>query len=130
MSTNCGCSPSTPLGVNRRDAIRSLVGGSLMLPGILGRLLADEAKSDPSDPLAPKASHHPARAKRVIFIFLPGGMSHLETFDYKPALWDLDGKTTTLGPHAKSVQNLLKPLFDFKPGGKSGVLVSDLFPHI
>ena len=95
--------------------------------GILGRLLADEA---PSDPLAPKASHYPAKAKRVIFIFLTGGMSHLETFDYKPALYDLDGKTTTLGPHAKSVQNLLRPLFDFKPGGKCGTLVSDLFPHI
>ncbi len=119
MSTNCGCS--------RRDAIRSLVGGSLMLPGILGNLLADETKSDP---LSPKQSHHPAKAKRVIFIFLTGGFSHLETFDFKPALFDLDGKTTALGPHAKSVQNILRPLFGFKPGGKCGTLVSDLFPHI
>jgi hypothetical protein len=119
MSTDCGCS--------RRDAIRSLVGGSLMLPGILGKLLADDTQADP---LSPKASHHPAKAKRVIFIFLTGGFSHLETFDYKPALLDLDGKTTALGPHAKSVQNILRPLFGFKPGGKCGTLVSDLFPHI
>jgi hypothetical protein len=117
--SDCGCT--------RRDAIRSLMGGSLMLPGILGRLLADEQAADP---LAPKAPHHPAKAKRVIFIFLTGGFSHLETFDYKPALFDLDGKTTNLGPHAKSVQNILRPLFDFKPGGKCGTLVSDLFPHI
>lgn len=114
--SNCACS--------RRDALRSLVGGSLMLPGILGRLLADD------NPLASKASHHPAKAKRVIFVFLTGGMSHLESFDYKPALFDLDGKTTSLGPHAKSVRNILRPLFDFKPGGKCGTLVSDLFPHI
>src|SRR5947207_1602933 len=121
--SNCGCS--------RRDALRSLVGGSLMLPGILGHLLADDAKSDaPADPLSPKPPHYPARAKRVIFIFLTGGMSHLETFDYKPALLDLDGKTATLGPHVKNVQNLLKPLFGFKPGGTCGTLVSDLFPHI
>src|SRR5262245_2848462 len=119
MMNDCGCS--------RRDAIRSLVGGSLMLPGILGRLLADEASSDP---LAPKAPHHPAKAKRVIFIFLTGGFSHLETFDHKPALYDLDGKTASLGPHAKSAQNLLKPLFGFKPGGKCGTMVNDLFPHI
>src|SRR2546421_8768776 len=52
--SNCECS--------RRDALRSLVGGSLMLPGILGQLFADEAQGDP---LAPKPSHHPAKAKRV-----------------------------------------------------------------
>ncbi|HVE40992.1 MAG TPA: DUF1501 domain-containing protein [Planctomycetota bacterium] len=117
--TNCGCS--------RRDAIRSLVGGSLMLPGILGQLLADESNRDP---LAPKSGQHPAKAKRVIFIFLTGGFSHLETFDPKPELLALDGKTTSLGPHAKSVQNLLRPLFDFKPGGTCGTMVSDLFPNI
>jgi len=123
----CGCSPSTPLGTSRRQAIRSLVGGSLLLPGILGRLLADDAKGGP---LAPQASHHPARAKRVIFLFMPGGVSHLESFDPKPALFALDGKTVKLGPHVKNAQNLLKPLFEFKPGGRCGTMVSDLFPHI
>ncbi len=116
---DCGCS--------RRDAIRSLVGGSLLLPGILGQLLADEEKGGP---LAPKASHHPARAKRVIFLFMPGGVSHLESFDPKPALFALDGKTVTLGPHVKNAQNILKPIFEFKPGGRCGTMVSDLFPHI
>ena len=113
----------------RRDAIRSLVGGSLMLPGILGQLLADEAKSA-SDPLSPKAPHFPARAKRVIFLFMPGGVSHLESFDPKPALFNLDGKSVNLGPHVKNAQNLLKPIYEFKPGGRCGTMVSDLFPHI
>jgi uncharacterized protein DUF1501 len=118
---SCGC--------NRRDALRSLVGGSLLLPGILGQLLADESKGG-SDPLTPKASHFPARAKRVIFLFMPGGVSHLESFDYKPELFNLDGKTVNLGPHVKNVQNLLKPIYDFKPGGRCGTMVSDLFPNI
>ncbi len=110
----CDCS--------RRDAIRSLVGGSLLLPGIVGRLLADE--------LAPRASHHPARAKRVIFLFMTGGVSHLESFDHKPVMYNLDGKSVSLGPHVKNVQNLLRPLYDFRPGGRCGTMVSDLFPNI
>lgn len=112
----------------RRDVLRSLVGGSILLPGILGELLAQEARA--SDPLAPKPPHFPARAKRVIFLFMPGGVSHLETFDYKPALFNLDGKTVSLGPHAKSAQNLLKPFWPFRPGGSCGTMVSDLFPHV
>lgn len=114
----CGCT--------RRDVLRSLVGGSILLPGILGELLAEGA----SDPLAPKPPHFPARAKRVIFLFMTGGVSHLETFDYKPALFDLDGKSVRLGPHVKDVRNLLKPLWPFRPGGSCGTMVSDLFPHI
>ena len=59
----------TPRGTTRRAALRSLAGGSLILPGILSELLAAEERVSPStDPLAPKASHFPARAKRVIFI--------------------------------------------------------------
>ncbi len=59
----------------RRQVLRSLAGGSLLLPGFLSRLLAD-------DPLAPRASHFPGRAKRVIFLFSQGGVSQLDTFDY------------------------------------------------
>ena len=117
----CGCS--------RRDAIRSLVAGSILLPGILGRLLADDAK-DSGGPLSPKAPHFPARAKRVIFLFMPGGVSHLESFDHKPALYNLDGKSVNLGPHVKNTQNLLKPIYEFKPNARCGTMVSDLFPNI
>jgi hypothetical protein len=116
----CGCT--------RRDVLRSLVGGSILLPGILGELLAEGAGA--SDPLAPRPPHFPARAKRVIFLFMPGGVSHLETFDYKPALFGLDGKTVGLGPHAKDAKNLLKPFWTFRPGGSCGTMVSDLFPHV
>ena len=110
--------------IGRRDAIRSLVGGSLLLPGLLGELLAE------GDPLAPRPPHFRARAKRVIFLFMTGGASHLETFDFKPALFDLEGKTLKLGPHVQNPKSLLRPLWDFRPGGTCGTMVSDLFPHV
>src|SRR5262245_11915102 len=92
---------------HRRDAIRSLVGGSLLLPGIVSRLLAESA---PSDPLSPKQPHFPAKAKRVIFIFSNGGVSHMDTFDYKPQLFAADGKTMGVGGGLSNQQKvLLKP---------------------
>ncbi len=118
----------TPYLYRRREVIRSLVGGSLLLPGLVSNLLAEV---DATDPLAPKPSHIPARAKRVIFIFSNGGVSHMDTFDYKPELFKADGKTMGVGGGLSNQQRrLLKPGWDFKPGGKCGTLVSDLFPHL
>lgn len=115
---------------HRREMLRSLVGGSLLMPGLLSELLADSnAKAD--DPLAEKPSHFPARAKRVIFIFSNGGVSQMDTFDYKPALFAADGKKTGVGGGLSNEERrLLRPLWDFKPGGECGTLVSDLFPHL
>jgi hypothetical protein len=113
---------------HRRDAIRSLVGSSLLLPGIVSRLLAESA---PDDPLSPKQPHFPAKAKRVIFIFSNGGVSHMDTFDFKPKLFAADGKTMGVGGGLSNQQRvLLKPGWEFKPGGKCGTLVSDLFPYL
>ena len=117
-----------PLLIRRREVLRSLVGGSLLMPGIIAQLFADSAGSDP---LAPKLSHHPAKAKRVIFIFSNGGVSHMDTFDYKPQLFKADGKTTGVGGGLSNQQRvLLKPGWEFRPGGKCGTLVSDLFPYL
>jgi hypothetical protein len=102
-----------------------MVGGSLLLPGVLSELLAAD------DPLAPKKPHHPAKAKRVIFLFSTGGVSHLETFDPKPELFKADGKKTGAGGGLSLEQRpLLKPRWEFKPGGQCGTAVSDLFPHL
>src|SRR5688500_13792501 len=120
---------STPRLFHRREILRSLVGGSLLMPGILSSRLAESATG--SDPLAPKPPHFPARAKRVIFIFSNGGVSHMDTFDHKPKLFAADGKTTGVGGGLSNQQRvLLKPGWEFKPGGKCGAMVSDLFPHI
>jgi hypothetical protein len=114
--------------VTRRQMVRSLVSGSILLPGILSQLLAAEARGeDDVNPLASRAPHFPGKAKRVIFLYMTGGVSHLDSFDPKPKLFAKHGDdTTTDGKGPK----YLAPLWDFKPGGKCGTEVSDLFPHI
>jgi len=118
MSDNC----------NRRSFLRSLAGGSLLLPGLLQPLLADDARQDP---LAPKRSHFPGKAKQVIFLFSTGGVSHMDTFDYKKTLFEMDGKSLVPGGGlSRDKKKLLRPQWAFKPGGKCGTMVSDVFPHL
>jgi hypothetical protein len=105
----------------RRQAIHSLVCGSSLLPAILQQCLA---QSD--DPLAPKSPHFPGKAKRVIFLFCSGGVSHMESFDPKPQL-AADAKAGKKGPKDRT---LLAPLWEFKSDSKCGTQVSDLFPNI
>jgi hypothetical protein len=117
--------------LNRRTLLRSLVGGSLVLPGILADLLAADQARSSADPLAPKAPHFPGKAKRVIFLFSTGGVSHVDTFDPKPKLFAADGKTLGIGGGLSDKQvPLLRPGWPFRPGGQTGTEVSDLFPHI
>ena len=89
-----------------------------------------------SNSLVPKASLFPQRAKRVIFIFMAGGPSHVDTFDYKPELFAKDGKkidfvgvrTNTFGKASK--RTLMKPHWNFNRYGECGQHVSSLFPNI
>jgi hypothetical protein len=87
----------------------------------------------PRDPLAPKPPHFAARAQRVIFLFMHGGPSQVDTFDYKPKLAADDGKPLPF-PKPRVVSsatgNLLKSPFAFKRYGQSGAWVSELFPHV
>jgi hypothetical protein len=85
------------------------VGGSLLLPGIVSELLADQTKRD-VDPLAPKSPHFRARAKRVIFLNMSGGVSHVDSFDYKPKLF---------ADHNKSFRVPAKMLEAFAPNNRS-----------
>src|SRR4051812_23549424 len=110
----------------RRTALRSMVGGSLLFPGVVSQLLAADA-----DPLAPKKPHFAPKAKRVIFLFSTGGVSQMDTFDPKPKLFAADGKTLGVGGGLSLEKRpLLKPRGEFQPGGKCGTMVSDLFPHL
>lgn len=118
---------------SRRQLLqRSAVGfGSLALASLLAE--QSSAKAAVADPLAAKQPHFPARARRVIFLFMKGGPSHLDTFDPKPLLDRDDGKPL---PFAKPrVQfaptgNLLKSPWKFQQYGESGLPVSELFPHV
>jgi hypothetical protein len=116
----------------RRTVLRSLVGGSLLLPGVLSQLFAaDDARRSGPDPLAPKPPHFPPKARRIILLLSSGGVSHVDTFDPKPKLIAADGKTTGAGGGLSNLQKpLLRPRWEFRPGGTCGTQVSDLFPHI
>ena len=119
--------------INRRSCLRSLAGGSLLLPALVSEMLAAEGARSASadDPLAAKAPHFEPKAKRVIFVFSSGGVSHMDTFDYKPELFKSEGKKTKAGGGLSNVEKpLVKPRWEFKPGGKCGTMVSDLFPHL
>jgi hypothetical protein len=95
-------------------------------------LLARSAEPGKSDsPLAPKKTHHPAKAKRVIFLFMHGGPSQVDTFDPKPMLDKLDGKELPFEPAKGTTvsRKLMKALWKFQKYGESGIAVSDLFPE-
>jgi hypothetical protein len=86
------------------------------------------------DPLAPKPPHFAPQAKRVIFLYMTGGVSHVDSFDPKPELFANHGKQITVdnwqGKLGEFTRYLTKPNWQFRPGGESGIEVSDLFPHV
>ncbi len=101
----------------------------------LSALLQQEARANSATalPLSPKLSHFPARTKQVIFLFMHGGPSQVDTFDYKPQLIKDHGKPLPFNkPRVFSSQtgNLLKSPWEFKQHGQCGAWVSDLFPHV
>jgi hypothetical protein len=91
-------------------------------------LATEAAARDAANPLAPKQGHFPARAKRVIFLCMEGGPSHVDTFDYKPRLSADDGKP--FGKGRLSGAKLLGSPWKFRKYGQSGLYVSELFPEV
>lgn len=119
--------------INRRQTLNSLACG---FGGLAFGALAHKDAIASSD--SPKEIfHHRPKAKRVIFIFMAGGVSHLDSFDYKENLVKHDGKmmrfddARTLAKTRKIIDHrVMKPLWKFKKHGQSGRDVSELFPHI
>jgi hypothetical protein len=93
--------------------------------------LALAAALDGGGPLAPRPAHFAPRAKHLVFVFLTGGFSHVDTFDPKPKLTAEHGKTVP-GPTLResSAKPLLGSPFKFAPRGRSGLAISELFPHL
>jgi len=117
--------------MTRRDL---LLRGSL---GFGGLALADLMRAE--GPLAPKTPHYAQKAKAVISLFMHGGVSHVDTFDYKPELQKRSGdslsvelaktiKTSFIHDPTKAI--LRGSPWEFRPGGESGLLVSDLYGHV
>ena len=123
----------TPAPITRRDLLARFatgVGGMA-----LASLLARESAAAPiAGEAADPPPHHPPRASRVIQIFLQGGLSQVDTFDYKPELEKLHGKPVPGDQKPQAFMGkvglLHKAHFDFKQRGQSGLWVSDLFPHL
>src|SRR5262245_8728878 len=127
----CFCHSFTPV-LTRRDMLRASSAGfgSLALAGLLAEQTTAEASNNP---LAPKAPHFPAKARRVIFVFMHGGPSQVDTFDYKPLLERDHGQPLPFDkPRVVSSQtgNLLKSPWKFQQYGQCGAWVSDLFPNV
>jgi hypothetical protein len=94
--------------------------------------LAAEAAADARAPLAARPGHHRARAKRIIFLFMHGGPSQVDTFDYKPRLQREDGKDLPFAPAPGTTvsRKLLASPWKFARHGQSGAWVSELFPQV
>jgi len=109
---------------SRRTVLKSFVAGSMA--GLTGRML------QASPELAVSRTHVPARVKRVIFLFMHGGPSQVDTFDYKPALQTNDGKPLPFEapPNLDAKPVLMKSPWKFRQHGESGLWVSELFPHV
>ena len=121
--------PPTSLGFSRRDMLGTLSCG-FGLMAFAGLAGAGALRSDDEGAARRIAAgtHHTPRAKRVIFLSMAGGPSHVDTFDYKPELAAADG--TSLGQGIRRGAKLLKSPWEFKAQGKSGLYVSSLFPAV
>jgi hypothetical protein len=129
-------------GRTRREFLWQAGGGfaSVALASLLGddffagQSVAADGVTKYANPLAPKPPHRPARARSVIFLYMYGGPSHIDTFDYKPSMIGMDGKTVQVktfgrGGH-KNQGRIVEPRWKFKQYGRCGKWVSDLFPHL
>jgi hypothetical protein len=127
-------------GRTRRDFLHNVGAGfsGLALTGMLGSEgffnSASAAEKTLLNPLAPKKPHYKAKAKSVIFLYMYGGPSQVDTFDYKPKLYPLDGKTIDIKTFGrggrKSKGRVVGPKWKFKQHGQCGKYVSSLFPHL
>ncbi len=127
--------------LSRRTFLNQSVSGlgSIALTSLLAQkgLLANDPIRpliDPSRPYAPRAPHFEPRAKNVLMIFCSGAISHVDTFDYKPELVKRHGMPLPGAADLITFQgaqgNLVKPLWEFKPRGQSGKMISELVPKI
>ena len=116
---------------SRRQALKTASAGFgyLALAGLLGQnaarsTAADKNRPNPTAPLLPKPAHFAAKAKRIIFLFMEGATSQMDTWEYKPAVQENDGK---VGPGGGTV---VASKFKFSQHGQTGTWVSELYPHV
>jgi hypothetical protein len=120
-----------PYNTSRRDFLKNSSMGFGMLAA--SSLFQRDLMANLSSPLAPKVPHFPAKAKSVIFLYMDGGVSQVDSFDPKPQLAKENGQAPKFKLDAtvfNNTGNILKSPWEFKNYGESGLPISDLFPHI
>ena len=144
--------PPHPMYASRREFLTRVGGGfgAMALAGLLHDkgLIAQPSPPtplprgegrnpapDPARPLAPRAGHHPAKAKNIIWLFINGGPSHVDTWDYKPELIRRDGQELAgfdrnTGFFRDQVGPIMRSPFRFRQHGQCGKYVSDIFPNL
>src|SRR5262249_28697721 len=131
--------PPPQLYASRRQFLQRVGGGFglVALAGLLeqDKLLAREDPASPTNPLAPRPGHFAAKAKSVIWLFMNGGPSHGDTWDYKPELerrhgQELAGFDRNTGFFRDQVGPIMRSPFRFRRHGQSGAWVSDIFPNM
>ncbi|WP_044147578.1 DUF1501 domain-containing protein [Singulisphaera acidiphila] len=119
--------------ISRREILARASGGfgAIALAGLLAE---QQAAASTADPLAPQPPHFVPKAKRVIFLYMTGGVSHVDSFDPKPLLMAGHGKSITVdnwqGKKGAFQRFFKRPNWEFRPGGRCGTEISDLFPHV
>ncbi len=118
------------MAYSRRTALKSMASGFgyLAFMGLAHEAAAKETSSHGAA-LAPREPHFPPRAKRIIFLCMQGGPSHVDLFDYKPELKKHSGGATEIGKERGGAK-LLGPQFEFSQHGESGAWVSSVFPEV
>jgi hypothetical protein len=124
----------SPPPLTRRDALKAFSSGLGLtaFAALSGRPLDAATATVAGNPWTPKAPHFAPKAKHVIVIFLQGGLSQIDSFDYKPTLDKYDGKPLPFEtPRTEfATGNLMRSPFIFKKCGSNGIDVSEIFPHI
>ena len=126
---------NTPLHT-RRAALKQL-GCGFGYMALAGLAAQQQARAALANPLVPRAPHFPPKAKRIIFLFMQGGVSHVDSFDWKPRLLKDDGRMMdfddlrSIARTGKgATQRVMKPLWEFKQRGQCGTWTSELFPEM
>jgi hypothetical protein len=112
--------------------------GGLALMDLMAAAPARAAAVESANPMAPKPQHHPRKAKSCIFLFMEGGVSQMDTFEYKPALQKYAGRqmpkaertTGELATFSAAPNRVIPAYWEFKQHGQSGRWMSSLFPHL
>ena len=129
------CKRFMDLPMSRREMLGKCANGfgAMALTTLLGDAAYGATAAEGKNPLAPRKTHFPAKAKSVIFLFMDGGPSQVDTFDPKPRLIQEHGQPIKMKVQPTQFDNIgsvLKSPWEFRQYGQSGIPVSDLFPHV